>query len=84
MWTELVAARIAEPLNPAQDDIEALRQKARDAQGGRPLWDDDPQAMQANRTARRTAAVAMLLKAAAAQTRHSTRRKKDEEKASRR
>ena len=34
-----------EPLDPEQDDVERLRQKARDRQGGKPLW-DDPQPSQ--------------------------------------
>jgi hypothetical protein len=61
----LVAAGVAEksePLDPEQDDIERVRQKARDRQGGRPLWDNPKNKLQAKRRDR-GAAVAALLKA---------------------
>jgi hypothetical protein len=66
---ELVADGVAEPtepLDPEQDDLERLRQKVRDRQGGRPLW-DEPQATQSSRAAsrakKRAAAVAAVVTA---------------------
>jgi hypothetical protein len=72
---QLVAAGVAEPsepLDPEQDDLERVRQKARERQRGRPLWDDPVNKLRVKRD--RAAVVAALLKAD--KERRSTLRRK--------